>query len=204
MFYFYYDYICPYSYLVSERLRLLELDYFENIERRGMELHPEVPSEGTSLSAEKEADIKHEIEDIQSLKHGEPIELSIPPINPKTKNAIAATLHAEQNGFGWEFHREVYRAYWTEGKNIGLLPVLSEIADTIGWDGDELIRLLQKDSLSDSMNDHLKEFQKLGVRGVPTINFDGRIVKGVKRYEEYKKLLLDTLWDQEVYDCSCD
>ncbi len=204
MFYFYYDYICPYSYLVSERLRLLELDYFEEIERRGLSLHPNIPVEGTPLSPEKEAEIKREIEDIRSLKKGESMELTIPPVDPNTTQAIAATLFAEHAGFGWEFHREVYRAYWTDGKNIGLVPVLANIADIINWNGNELTRFLKQNDLPERMNHNLKNFRKLGVRGVPTIDFDGRVVKGVRPYEEYKKLLLDTFWDQEVYDCSCE
>jgi len=204
MFYFYFDYICPYSYLVSERLHLLELDYFEDIERRGIELQPNIPVEGTPLSPEKEAEIKREIEDIRSLKVGESIELSVPAVDPNTKYAIAATLFAEQEGCGWEFHRVVYRAYWSEGKNIGLVPVLADIADKINWNGNELTRFLKQNDLPERVNHNLKNFRKLGVRGVPTIDFDGRVVKGVRPYEEYKKLLLDTLWDQEVYDCSCE
>jgi predicted DsbA family dithiol-disulfide isomerase len=204
MFYFYFDYICPYSYLVSERLHLLELDYFEKIERRGIGLQTHLPAEGIPLSPEKEVEIKREIEDIRSLKDGEEIELSLPPVDPNTKNALAATLLAGQNGCGWEFHREVYRAYWRDGKNIGLIPVLQEVAERIGWNGDNVIRLRENDTIYTLMDDHLKDFRKLGIRGVPTIDFDGRAVKGVRTYEEYKKLLLDTLWDQEVYDCSCE
>jgi predicted DsbA family dithiol-disulfide isomerase len=204
MFYFYYDYMCPYSYLVSMRLHRVELDYFEAIERRGIELQTHLPAEGIPLSPEKEAELKREIEDIRSLKDGEEIELSLPPVDPNTKNALAATLLAARNGYGWEFHREVYRAYWNEGKNIGLIPVLSEIAERIGWRDNKLKQLTEDDKVYKIKNDHLKDFRKLGVRGVPTIDFDGRVVKGVRTYEEYKKLLLDTLWDQEVYDCSCE
>ncbi len=204
MFYFYYDYICPYSYLVSERLHLLELDYFEPIERRGIELQTHLPPEGIPLTAEKKSEIKREIEDIRSLKNGEEIKLSFPPVDPNTKYALTATLLAVQAGCGWEFHREVYWAYWTEGKNIGLIPVLSEIAEKIGWNDNKLNLLAEEDQIYKMKNDHLKNFRKLGIRGVPTIDFDGRVVKGVLLYEEYKKLLLDTLWDQEVYDCSCE
>lgn len=204
MLYFYYDYTCPYSYLVSERLNRLEREYGERIERRGIILQTHVPKEGIPLSPEKEVEIRREIEDVRQLGNGELVELRLPAVDLNTYNAIAATVISGRFGFEWEFHREIYRAYWHGGKNIGNITVLAELADQIGMDATELVHLIQADQTASKIRSHRADFRKLGIRGVPTIDFDGRIVKGVQSYNDYKTLYLDALWDQEVYDCSCE
>ena len=55
---------------------------------------------------------------------------------------------AERKCRGDRFHNAVFRAYFVDGKNIGKIPVLAELAGSVGLPGKEAQEMLESRALS--------------------------------------------------------
>ena len=63
--------------------------------------------------------------------------------------------------------KEIFAAYWTEGRDIGRIDVLSELASSVGLDPEELKIALDIDKFSDEVLRDRELAQKLRVPGTP-------------------------------------
>lgn len=86
----------------------------------------------------------------------------------------ANTLHAhrfahfaKQHGRQDEAEEALFRAYFTEGRNLDDYPTLLEIGKSIGLDTAALQEALENGSFTDAVQQDVEEAVQLGVRGVP-------------------------------------
>ncbi len=84
-------------------------------------------------------------------------------------------LHfAKTKGLQNETKENLFKAYYTEGKNLNSLDVLTQIAVDSGLDGEAVIEVLQgTDYRNDVLLDQLQA-QKNGVQGVPFFVFNNQ------------------------------
>lgn len=71
------------------------------------------------------------------------------------------------------FDESVFETLWREGRDIGDVDVLSEIAENAGIDGDEIRDAVADDQLRSSLFEEFTEAQRDGVTGVPTFACEG-------------------------------
>ncbi len=110
------------------------------------------------------------------------------PFMPSTRLALEAGEYAREMGKFDEFHLAVFKAYWQECKNIGLKPVLKEVAEQVGLDADEMERRLDEGRYKKLVKEQSQGAKNSGVNGIPAYIIGGYLVEGVQPYEYFKQI----------------
>jgi predicted DsbA family dithiol-disulfide isomerase len=96
---------------------------------------------------------------------------------------------AESQGKGDEFHRAVFRAYFGEGKNIGKIPVLLDIARSVGLPDKEAQTVLEQRTFKEAVDSDWHRSYLMGITGVPTFVINRQGVVGAQPYEVLELLM---------------
>lgn len=78
--------------------------------------------------------------------------------------------HGKQN----ELEEQLFKAYFTDGKNTADHETLIQLGSEIGIDAEEIHRMLISDEYSDAVQQDAYEAQQVGARGVPFFIFDDK------------------------------
>ncbi len=87
-------------------------------------------------------------------------------------NAHRLIHFAKENGLQHQMKERLFKAYFTEGKNIDNAETLLSLATEIGLNAVEVKTVLESDKYADAVQFDVQESQQLGVRGVPFFVFD--------------------------------
>lgn len=93
-----------------------------------------------------------------------------------------------------------FKAYFTDGKNLGDRNTLMELGKEIGLTRDQVISALSNDDYSYAVLQDLQEGSKLGVRGVPFFVFDRKYgISGAQPIEAFSQTLRQSYaeWENE-------
>lgn len=163
----FYDYTCPFCFLTSKSLELLSHEFELDIEWKGIEIHPEYPSEGKrssrSLKSLKTA------EAIRSAAKDGGADIVLPGFRTNSRLSLEASEFAKTRNRFKDFHNMIYEAYFLERKNIGNRDVILETGKKAGLDGGELEECLDKRTMFNRIEANKKEAESNLVVGVPTI-----------------------------------
>ena len=107
-------------------------------------------------------------------------------ITPYALYALEATEHAQQQGKFDAFHLAAYKAYWEEGKNLGDLKVIEELAIGSGLDWPELAEKLESGYYRDAVLAQYREAINLGIRGIPAFLIGNQMFTGAQPYEIFE------------------
>jgi predicted DsbA family dithiol-disulfide isomerase len=91
---------------------------------------------------------------------------------PNTVLAQRLILFADQQGRAEELIRVLFRALFQEGRDVGRIDVLTEIAGEAGLDPAEAAAFLEGDRLAREVHEAQAQAQRMGVRGVPVFIVD--------------------------------
>lgn len=106
---------------------------------------------------------------------------------------------AKANGLQDAVEEALFKAYFTDGKNIADRGILVEIGTAIGIDKEQVKQVLASDKYSEEGKRDIHEAGQVGVRGVPFFVLgDKYAVSGAQQAETFLSALKQT-WD-EVYD----
>lgn len=187
------DYVCPYCLVAKCALEkaLEKLEMEAEIVCHPFELTPEPrPRVDTYHDAVRKARYQVLEEPCRALG----LDMKLPPRvipRPYTRLAFEGRFVAAQYGLEKEYNERVYCAYFLEEKDIGDPEVLTEIAVSLGIDGEEYRQALSSGRFrkeQEELNRIAREEMK--IRQVPTIFLDGKEVS-VSSYteEEFLNLL---------------
>jgi len=95
---------------------------------------------------------------------------------PRSLKALELGELARSEGRHAEAHRRLFTAYWSEGRDIGDLDVLVDVAAASGLDPDQAREVLQSGALADAVHASTITAQRLGVTGVPAWVIDDRVL----------------------------
>ncbi|MCF8464438.1 MAG: DsbA family oxidoreductase [Flavobacteriales bacterium] len=87
-------------------------------------------------------------------------------------NAHRLVHFAKSKRLQQEMKSRLFKAYFTEGKNIDDLETLIALATEIGLDGKDAKAVLESDQYAAAVNADIQESRQLGVSGVPFFVFD--------------------------------
>ena len=99
---------------------------------------------------------------------------------PNTLAAMRAATWAPDDAFA----RAAFRAAFARGVDLADVDVLARIAEEVGLSGDELRAAIARDEIKQRLKDATERAWELGVRGVPTLVVDGRVLYGDDRLGE--------------------
>ncbi len=88
--------------------------------------------------------------------------------------ALEASEYARDAGCFDSFHDRLFRAYFTETRDIGDLDVLLELAEEEGLDKADLRVALQEGRYTSRLNEARREGHQLGINAVPTFIINGK------------------------------
>lgn len=81
----------------------------------------------------------------------------------------------------------VFKAYFVDGLNIAKIPVLADIAASVGLEGVEDV--LSGGIFKDAVDKDWKYSRRCGITAVPTFAAGGRMVVGAQPYTVLEKLV---------------
>lgn len=84
----------------------------------------------------------------------------------------------------------LFRAYFTEGLNVGDYEVLADLGVDAGLDRESIIKVLESGSYAQDVDDDIAHARELGITGVPFFVFDGKYaVSGAQPAEAFLQAL---------------
>ncbi|MFX1364913.1 MAG: DsbA family protein [Promethearchaeota archaeon] len=194
----YSDYICPFCYIGYHRIEKLKKEYNLTVEWRPFEIHPETPAWGVlkeDLAAHKgylEGLRTH----IKRLADEDGLTLKFSEFLPNSRLALFISEYARKEGKFEEFHKLVLEAYWFEGKDIGSIDLLLDLAESIGLDKNEIDHYLHTNEPFEILQKSLNEIRKMGINGVPAFIIGNRLIFGAQPYDVFKKVI-NIILDEE-------
>ena len=91
-----------------------------------------------------------------------------------SRMALEASEYARDAGCFDSFHDRIFRAYFTETRDIGDVDVLLELAQEEDLDTADLRVALQEGRYTSRLNETRREGQQLGINAVPTFIINGK------------------------------
>jgi predicted DsbA family dithiol-disulfide isomerase len=139
---------------------------------------PLKPGEGKELS-----------ESVRRLSSEIGLKMIRSPFIACSRPALEAAEYAKEHGKFDTFHLAVFKAYWEEGKNIGLRHVLRDVAEDIVLDWNELERCLDEGLYSERIERQSEEAKAMGITGIPTGIIGDYVIVGAQPYKVFQRAM---------------
>lgn len=197
------DPVCPWCYVGKANLdRALEAhpDHPFAIQWHPFQLNPDMPPEGVAKRAylEKKFGGKARVdaihERLREVARGAGVDMDPdkPQRMPNTLNAHRLIHWAGIEGVQSAVVTALMRAYWTEGRDIGDVSTLADIAAENGMDRDATRRLLQSEADADDIRARDQDARQKGVNAVPTFLVAQQyVVSGAQPTETWDKVIAE-------------
>ena len=199
------DPICPWCYIGKANLdRALEAvpDHPFIIEWHPFQLNPDMPREGMDRRAYLEAKFGGKEGAVRAYtpvvehaqKAGLNIDFEAMQRTPNTLDAHRLIHWAGIEGKQTAAVSSLFKAYFTEGRDIGNRETLADLADGIGLDASVILRLLHSDADEEMIRERDAHSRKMGVNSVPTfIVANKHAVPGAQPTEIWKQVITEIM-----------
>ena len=197
------DPVCPWCYVGKanlDRALVAHPDHPFAIQWHPFQLNPDMPAEGVAKRAYLEekfggkarVDAIHERLREVARNAGVDMNPDKPQRMPNTLNAHRLIHWAGIEAVQSDVVTALMRAYWVEGRDIGDLDTLADIAFESGMDRDATLRLLQSDADADDILARDQDARKKGVTAVPTFLVAQQyVVSGAQPPETWEKVIAE-------------
>lgn len=198
------DIMCPFCYIGKRHFEaaLKEFPHADKlqIEWKSFQLDPTIPkmeervdvyqylADKKGMSLEQSKSLHQNV--IQMAKNaGLEYNFDIAVVG-NSKDAHRLIQFAKTKGLGDQAEEALFKAYFTDGKNMADMNDLIEIGTLIGLDAVELTSILESDAFAYEMMQDVQEAQNIGVQGVPFFVFDRKYaVSGAQPVEAFLQTL---------------
>jgi predicted DsbA family dithiol-disulfide isomerase len=153
-------------------------------------LHPETPEEGRTLEelfAERDIDIPSMLDHLKRVASDCGLPFGMRSSTYNSRRAHELGKWAESLNKGEEFHLAVFKAYFADGLNIAKIPVLVQLAESVGLRGAE--EVLSKGTFKEAVDHDWSYSRACGITAVPTFAANGRMVVGAQPYKVLEELI---------------
>ena len=163
---FYYDVVCPYSYLESHAVEEAEDAGAVEIEWLPFELRPAprplLEVRGDHLRVDWTVNVYR-----RALERG--IEIHLPRYQPRSTLTLCACLWAAEQGRLRELKHALYEAFFCEGEDIATDREIARAAERAGLAPDGAIEAAYSPERGAQLKAIRAEAEAAGVRGVPSL-----------------------------------
>ena len=162
------DYVCPFCYL---QMGVLDRFIAESripfaLEWHAFELRPE-PIALIEPAGEYITNIW--LNAVYPLAAERNVKMKLPPLAPRSRLAFETAFFSRTAGRFDATHRALFRAYFEEGRDIGNVDVLLDIANECGVDSTALAASLAGQRFKTAIEDDEAMAGRLGVTGLPFV-----------------------------------
>jgi predicted DsbA family dithiol-disulfide isomerase len=177
------DYVDPVSWILELRLKSMAPDSSPNWQSYPLEIRPPpqplLHPDDEAWRARWDAALEEEEAGLLHLRR--------PWIVPWTRKAHELALFARESDSFEEIHNGLFRAYLSEGRDIGRVDVLVEIAGEAGLDPAETKAVLDVDRFREDVESIQMEARALGFQGPPALSMrGGRVLEGLPNMEQLR------------------
>ncbi|NDV18129.1 thioredoxin domain-containing protein [Pseudodesulfovibrio sp. JC047] len=133
------------------------------------ELHPETPAQGVpTIDRFSQFDIDQAV--LTCNQRGEPYGLTFGDMTVlrNSRLSLEAAEFAREHGVYHAFHHAVFRAYFTEGKDIGATDILLDVGESCGLDRAALNTALADHQFAEKVAMGSQAARDAGVTALPT------------------------------------
>ncbi len=197
------DVMCPFCYIGKRRFEAA-LQQFPHkdeveIEWKSFQLNPALVTDTTISSAQYLADKKGVTNDYAHQMHNHVTQMAAEEgLTYNLDKAVVANSFdahrfahlAKQNGLGIEAEEALFKAYFTDSKNISDHDILAQLGESIGLNADEIKAALATDKFAGDVNFDIAEAQRLGINAVPFFVMDRKYgVSGAQAVQVFLQTL---------------
>lgn len=177
----------------ERRLARLSEEFDVRVERRFLEIHPETPAEGRPVSElgyppEQWARM---IENLNRMGKAEGIVFSERTFTTNSHKALLLAEAAKEEGpdIFEALNEGLFRAYFTEGRNIGDLQVLRDVAQAAGVPAGRMEQAWSDAAYEERLARDHAAAAEIGITGIPLFIVDGRwILEGAVPVEMLREV----------------
>jgi protein disulfide-isomerase len=105
---------------------------------------------------------------------------------------------AKKYGKGNELEELIFKAYFTEGKDVSEIETLVNLGKNVGLDEIEIRNMLASKQFKEAVQNDIIEAQQIGVRGVPFFVLDRKYAISGAQSEEVFSETLEKAWETWV------
>lgn len=189
---FFFDFSSPYAYLASEKIEAIATKFGRTVAYKPMLLGAIFKTTGGAPLVEIPLKGVYSKFDMERSARYLGVTLKFPtPFPVGTVAAARALLWLQSQGsakaVSWV--HKVFRAYFTEGRNISEPAVLGELATEMGIDAAALAAGCQEPPIKDKLKALTDEALARGVFGAPFVFVDGEPFWGADRLPQIERTL---------------
>ena len=197
------DFICPWCLIGAKRLNKAIDGLPHDIEVRWLpfQLNPDMPPEGLDRKTYRSRKFgsweRSQALDAQTVAVGKANGIAFDYERmSRTPNTLAAhrlswlAARADRQSAVVE---GILSGYFTQGRDIGDLEVLAQIAGEAGLDRGAVRQFLESDAATDEVRALEALARQRGVHGVPHFDIGGTIVTGAQRADTLRRAILDAV-----------
>jgi predicted DsbA family dithiol-disulfide isomerase len=204
------DVVCPFCYIGKRRLEKA-LEGFAakekvTLEWKSFQLDPELDnSEGLSVHAYlgkrkggTTADGKRMNDAMAAM--AKEVGLHYDFDNAIINNTLSAhrLLHfAKEKGLQNELKERIFKAYYTEGKDVADYDTLVQLATGVGLPADEAGKVLEENSYAGDVRQDQHQAYQIGVQGVPFFVFNNKYAVSGAQSSDVFAQVLEKVWEEE-------
>lgn len=204
-----FDTVCPWCYVGKrrfERALAMRPDVRADIHWRPFLLNPDIPSDGIDRQTYLDrkfggvARVQRVHAAVSAAGQVEGIDFQFDRITktPNTLNSHRLIRHAMTNGREGDVVERLYRAYFVEGRDIGQIQVLAQLAGEAGLNSSEALAYLESEVDSAVVLNDNARAHRLGVNGVPCLIIDGVYALAGAQEPEILLRLIDIVRETET------
>lgn len=197
------DVMCPFCYIGKRRFEAA-LQTFEHkddieVEWKSFQLNPDMVTNPAVNISQYLADVKGWTLDYAQQMNNHVTQMAAEAgltynfdkaVVANSFNARRFTHLAKQHGLGDAAEEQLFKAYFTDGKNTDDAETLAQLGEAIGLKREDVLAMLRSDAYTDAIKYDIAQAQQLGIRGVPFFVVNNKYgVSGAQATEVFTQTL---------------
>lgn len=214
------DIACPWCYIGKRKFEQGAAafvaggeDRTVTVEFHSFELSPDTPvdfdgTEADFLAGHKgmpPAQVEQMLEHVTGIAAAVGLDYDFGAVkHTNTVKAHELLHYAKAHGRQLEMTERLMRAYFTEGRHVGRVEDLADLAAEVGLDRDDVVRALTAEEHLDAVRADQRQAAELGVRGVPFFVIDRKYgVSGAQDAATFAQVL-EEVWGMRSGDAEAE
>lgn len=198
----YSDYVCPFCYLGRRSLDTFQAEYDHEIDidwhpydLRGHKRRPDGTIDHEIEDGKDEAYYEQVRQNVNRLREQydaeEMLEFDAIPDRVDSLNAQLASFYVKrEHPATWlAFDTALFEALWVDGRDIGDVDVLVDLAERTGIEGSAIRSAIEDDALRTAVEEAFINAQQKRITGVPTFVYDKHIARGAVPPAQLRRLV---------------
>lgn len=182
------DFQCPYCYLGKSTIDRLKSNYDIEIIFKGYEIHPDIPTGGIA-SAQYFPNAKQKNVQLQLFGQQHGVEFTDIVTMPNTKKALLVAEYAKLVNKSDAYNDAMYKAFFFEGTNIGLIHEIKRIASAVGITEEEVEHVFIDERYDKLLNENKSFCLEHSITSVPTFIINNEVViVGAQDTDSFEKV----------------